>query len=327
MLERKPKVPKEPKPQKAERGAPKAQTLRMARGMKAARVILWAMLVFLCLRGAVSIAQGGTQSAAVDVGRLRQEIAVERARDAQMLSFAEDFAREYLTYNAGGDQDYRQRISAYAPESLFSAVRIGSGSAEAISATAYRHKAYSDTQEDVWVRLTVRYTTREYNATGDTMETSQLHEATLKVPIAFTSDGFIVEDYPAFVTDARKATDYAQESYTGKNAEKETQVAVEAALENFFRAYYAENMSVIRYYLTPDAELDDFFGLSGRVAFQRLAECSVYMSEESDALLAIVGVEVADVSGLVVMQRFHVELEPQDGQIHVRSINIRSKNI
>ncbi len=330
MFGKKQKAPKQPKPAKPkpERSRSEVQTLRKAQGMRIARVILWVMLAFVFFRGVVAIFQGGMNDPTETVEKYRREAMASQTRSEQLLPFAEDFARDYLTYSPGGDQEYRQRLKAYAPDSLFSAVRIGNSAAEAVSATAYRHEPYSDTQEDVWVRLTVRYTTKERVAdTGETMETRQLLETTLKVPVACTGSGFIVEDYPAFVADERKTTDWTAENYSGTSADRDTREAVEAALTGFFRAYYGDDQGVIQYYLTPDAEAGDFLAVGGRVEFQRVSECKVYIPEGTGTLVAIVGVEVKDANGLTLPQRFHMELLRQDGQFHVKSISTRTKNI
>ena len=320
--------------QKSEKSKPvkrskaEVQTIRKAQGMRIVRVILWIMLTFIFVRGVVAILQDDSESQVVDLQQYQEELAADQTRIEQLLPFAEDFAREYLTYRNGEEQDYMQRLSTYAAPSLFSGIRLTEGSAEALNATAYRHEAYSETQEDVWVRLQVRYTTKERNLeTDEIVEVQKLRETTLKIPVAYTADGYIVEDLPAFVSDSRKATDFKAESYAGTSADRDTQEAVEAALGNFFKAYYTEDQSVIKYYLTPDAELSDFLGLDGRVEFGRIAECKVYRSDDSDALLAIVGLEVRDVNGMTVPQRFHLELQQQDGQFRVRSIHTRSKNI
>lgn len=302
--------------------------MRKAQGMRIARVILWVMLAFVFFRGVVAIFQGGMNDPTETVEQYRRETAASQARIEQLLPFAEDFARDYLTYSPGGEQDYHDRLKAYAPDNLFSGTRIGSNAAEAVSATAYRHEPYSDTQEDVWVRLTVRYTLRERVAdTGETVETRQLRETTLKVPIACTDSGFIVEDYPAFVADERKARDWKPEGYSGTSADRETQTAVEASLTSFFKAYYGDDQGVIQYYLTPDADAADFLAVGGRVDFQRVTECRVYIPEGTGTLLALVTVEVKDAGGMTLPQRFHLELLRQDGQFHVKSLDTRTRNI
>ena len=328
MVQKKQQKAKPPKAGKPARSQSEVQTIRKAQGMKIARMILWVMLAFVFLRGVVAIFRGGMNDSAEELEQYRQENEAARTRIEQLLPFAEDFARDYLTYSPGGEQDYQQRMNAYATKNLFSGVRVGNATAEAVSATAYRHEAYSETQEDVWVRLTVRYTIKNRNPeTGESVETQEFRETTLKVPVACTDSGFVVEDFPAFVTDERKAQDYKAESYSGASADRATQDAVKTALEGFFRAYYAENQGVIQYYLTPDADVSDFLGLNGRVTFQRVSECRVYIPEGTGTLLAIVSVEVTDANGLTVPQRFHMELLRQDGQFHVRNMNVRSKNI
>lgn len=303
--------------------------MRKAQGMKIARIVLWVMLAFIFARGVISVVQDGENEASVDFQQYQNAVMQSQTRTAQLLPFAEDFAREYLTYSAGGEQDYIERLSKFAPASLFSSIRLGNASAEALFATAYRHEAYSQAQEDVWVRLQVRYTTKERNSeTEEIVEVRQVKETTLKIPIACIGESFIVEDLPAFVADERKASSYASSGYTAPGADRDTQNAVREALESFFKAYYTEDQSVVKYYLTADAQQEDFLSLGGRVAFERITNCTVYLpSEDENILLAIVALEVEDANGMLVPQHLHVELLQQDGQYRIRSIDTRIKNI
>lgn len=323
------KAPKAAKPAAVKQGKSEVQTMRKATSQKILRVILWVILTFIFMRGVLSIIQTSSQpQAAEQIQSYREEMTAAQTRTEELLPFAEGFAREYMTYKRGEEQDYIARLSEYATSNLFSGTRLTGGSAEVLYASAYRHEEYSATQEDVWVRLKVHYTMQEQNPeTKEVIQTERDDEMILKVPVACTESGFIVEDYPAFVSDDRKASDYKAEMFSGTSADRATADEVEAALENFFKAYYSDQQSVIKYYLTSDADTGDFAGLQGSVSFRRITDCRVYNQATPEDLLAIVSLEVTDENGMIFTQRFHLKVLYQEGQYYVRSMDTRSKNI
>lgn len=306
-----------------------ARMLRKSTGIKIARVILWIMLVFIFVRGVTAIIRSGSTESAMTQFRTQYETeAVERKRIEELLPFAEGFAREYLTYSANGDEDYKNRLSSYAVSAVYDGVRLRSGSAEVLYARAYRSETYSDTQYDVWVRLDVRYTAQQANTeTGDMTQTVTTKQTVLKVPVAIVGSQYVVEDTPAFVTDTDKADSYERSSYTGSGVDREAENVVEEMLANFYQAYYSDRQSVIKYYLTPDADVDAFWGLQNRVRFERIKDCHVYALDEADTYLAVLTLEVVDDSGLTVPQRFNLKLIYKDDQYYIQSMDVRNKNL
>lgn len=325
------KAPKKPAPPKPApvKAKQEARMLRKAAGIKAARMVLWIILAFIFIRGVAAIARSGSTESAVTQLQSRYEAeAAEQARVEGLLPFAEGFAREYLTYSPSGDDDYKSRLSQYAVSAVYDGIRLRSGSAEALYARAYRSEAYSESQYDVWVRLNVRYTTEEENPdTGDVTQAVATKQTVLKVPVAIVGDRYVIEDTPAFVTDTEKADTYERSGYSGTGADRETEAAVEETLTDFFSAYYSDRQSVIKYYLTADADPDTFLGLQDRVQFSQMTDCRVYVLEEPGAYLAVVTLEVTDDSGLTVPQHFNLRLDYKDGQYYIQSMDVRSKNL
>ena len=93
--------------------------------MKIFRWVFWFMLVCVFARGAYQI----IKPQAAD--ELRQMIKdFEQTQQSQgdaaeeVMDFAQDFAKEYLTYEKGGEQDFRTRINPYISQRLNNAPGI-----------------------------------------------------------------------------------------------------------------------------------------------------------------------------------------------------------
>lgn len=306
--------------------------IRKNRTMKILRGILWAMLIFVFVRGVlVCIRPDPTAEVSKTISDFRAELASYREQDNEVMAFAEGFATEYFTYMGGGTADlaeYTARLDRYASQELLSTVKKAptGSSANVLYAQAYRQEVYSQEQTDVWVFLRVEYTSREDTGAGP-MERTTTKETIVKVPVYAAAGGYIVEDTPVFVNDSTKIANYQrQETTYGPQVDKAGAVVIQEALSNFFTAYYGEQQSVISYFLDVSADQKDFVGLQGRVEFQEITNLRAYYASEADSthITALVTVTVLDDNGVSLLQNYNMTLIYKDNQYYISSMDARA---
>lgn len=305
--------------------------LRKNTVFKILRVIIWTMLCFFFVRGViVSIRPDPTAKVNSIINDFKANLSTYQNQNDEIMAFAQNFVTEYMTYKAGEEFDYVDRLKPYAVETVTNAsYRFPSGaSAKVLYAGAYKQTQYSPTQYDVWVMTTVSYTSKEISEDGISSEIATEDNVVLKVPISVNENRYIVEDYPAFVADDQKAA-YEKVVYTGKESTSDIKNAVELALSNFFKAYYESDQSVIDYYLSPDADPGKFIGLRGRVSLTGIDGLRVYYSNENSTtdFLALVTVSVKDKSNAIITQHYHLNIVYKDKQYYVVDMDIRSTNL
>lgn len=289
------------------------------------------MLCFLFVKGVIiSIRPDPTVKINGIIRDFQTQLSTYQNQNNEIMAFAQNFVVEYMTYKAGEESDYVDRLKIYATDTITNtAYRFPTGStAKALYAGAYKHTQYSPTQYDVWVMTTVEYTSQEISDDGIASETATKDTVVLKVPVSIDENKYIVEDYPAFVADNQKAT-YEKQIYTGKECTAEIKNAVELALSNFYKAYYESDQSIISYYLSPDADTNKFIGLQGRIGFEGIDELRVYYSNESSTtdFLALVTLSVKDKNNTIIAQHYNLNIVYKDKQYYVVDMDIRNTNL
>lgn len=295
------------------------------------RFLIWSMLCFFFIKGIiVSIRPDPTVRVNGIINDFKANLNTYQNQNEEILGFAQNFITEYMTYKAGEEFDYIDRLKPYATETITNAAyRFPQGStAKVLYAGAYKQTQYSPTQYDVWVMSTVLYKSKEISEDGIASEKETEDTVVLKVPVSVDKGKYIVEDYPAFVADDQKAV-YEKEMYTGKESTAEIKNAVELALSNFFKAYYESDQSVIDYYLSPDADPGKFIGLKGRINLEKIEELRVYYSNENSTtdFLALVTLSVKDKNNAVITQHYHLKIIYKDRQYYVVDMDVRNTNL
>lgn len=310
-----------------------AQAIKRGAALAAARLLLWLILGFVFLRGVQAcLRPDAAREVNESIAAFKAELSSVQTQDVEVLAFAQNFATEYLTYAAGAEQDYINRIGKYASKTVTGqTVRFAAGSgASVIYAQAYRKEMYSASQVDVWVLVNVQYYSKQQGEGGTVKEQNIEESAILRIPISVKGNTYIVEDLPAFVSDSNKQTNYAITAFRGGGeCPKEISDAISASLQNFFKAYYEADQSVISYYLTPSADTTKFQGLCGRLQFERIAAMKAYYlsATEKGRFVAIVTVQAKDKNGTSLQQSYHLQLVLRDNQYYVQDIGTRSFNL
>ncbi|MGN0327240.1 MAG: conjugal transfer protein [Lachnospiraceae bacterium] len=331
------KNPKKPKPEKPKKPKTEEYVLKKNTGMKVLRIILWVMLVFIFFKGIISIFQkeDGIDEVALIISNFRQEFSDFKDENEELMSFAENFGREYLTYSIDQKDDYYSRISQYASSVVCNNTQLVDFKANAtcLYINAYRKEEYAPNQYDVYVYAVVEYSRQILNEDGQTYSTETTQaETTMTVPIYSSGDGkYLVEDIPRYVTDTAVSNAvYTQSNYGGTSINDETVIdTVSTSISNFLTSYYTAEQSVIEYYLSSTADKERFRGLQGRYEFVKIDTLNCYYNADQ-SITAVVNFYITDTcNGALLYQEFNVllKVDQDTGRYYILDMNTRSKNI
>lgn len=321
----KPKKEKKPQKQKSEQYVMKKNTT-----MRVLRVCLWGMLILVFIRGVVSIFQRNKEDV-VDamISDFKANYSEFTNRNEEVMSFAQNFVKEYLTYEARGEEEYKRRLQAYVAEDFWSSsVQDFRSAAKAVYVNAYRLEEYSQNQVDVYVQAEVEYTLQVREGESYTEETSR-SPVTLKVPVYCTGGSYVVEGIPQFVSDTVKLSGYRADSYYGDASlsEEETD-KIKTSIQNFLKAYLEADESVIYYYLDSGADKEKFKGLDGRFTLQSLEEIKCYKNAGSTAIVCLVSYKITDVqNNAVMLQKINLTMREAGGKYYIVTMDTRTGNL
>lgn len=303
--------------------------LRKNRFMSILRICLWAMLVIIALKGVISSFQ-----------RDRTEVMDQMIRDfkanyssftnqnEEVMSFAQSFAREYLTYTVRGEEDYKKRLKEYVAQNFFGsdAVLDFSASASAVYVQAYRMEDYTDSQKDVFVRAEVEYTTRSMVDGASYTENSTKETVTLKIPVYCRDGRYAVECVPMVVNDSVWLEKYSPEKVYGNSLPDETVSAIETLVANFLKAYCEQDASVIDYYLDVSADKESFKGLAGRVTFKEVSDIRCCQGEND--IICTVSYKVRDTgNNATLLQKINLTIGKSGQRYYVKTMDARTGNL
>lgn len=336
-LKMKPKKTKPENPKKPKKPKTEEYVLKKNTGMKALRIVLWTMLVFVFFKGIVSIFQkeDGIDEVNAIINNFRQEFSSVKDENEELLSFAQNFGREYLTYRVGEKDDYIDRIREYASSTVYNNSSLVDFKASAVCTyiNAYRKEEYAAGQYDVYVYAIVEYEKQILNEDGQnyTAEVTQA-ETTMIVPVYASAGRYMVEDIPLFVADSVADDSYtAQSGYSGgATLTDATKVeAVQTSIINFLTAYYTAEQSVIDYYLASTADRSSFVGLNGRYSFEYLDSIKCYQNADGSILAVACFVIKDTVNEAQLYQEFNVLLKEDQasGRYYILDMNTKIKNI
>lgn len=154
------------------------------------------MLIFFFVRGVIVTFRPDTLTEAQQViSDFRKELVTEKKLNNEVLSFAQNFVYEYLTYTAGEEKDYKERLKQYiTTTSNVSDTEIYKGAQKAVYVQAYRMDQLDKEHFDVYVLAEVQYEYyREQEATQESAETR------MKVPVLSRDGEMVVDGLPMFV--------------------------------------------------------------------------------------------------------------------------------
>ena len=278
------------------RGKRTGGTLRKNTLLCVGRAILWIMLIFFFVRGVIVTFRPDTLTEAQQViSDFRKELVTEKKLNNEVLSFAQNFVYEYLTYTAGEEKDYKERLKQYiTTTSNVSDTEIYKGAQKAVYVQAYRMDQLDKEHFDVYVLAEVQYEYyREQEATQESAETR------MKVPVLSRDGEMVVDGLPMFVNDNTFMEDYQIQEYSGQAADE-------------------------HYYLSQDADRSKFIGLDGRYTFDRMQSVRCY--QEESMIVCIAEYKISDVvNGAKRWQKVRLNVvRGSDGKYYIQSMSART---
>ena len=305
--------------------------LKKNAGMRILRYAAWAMLVFVFIRGVVTIfAPDKEMEVRHLIAEFQDELNESKELNNEAMAFAQNFAREYLSYQTKGEQEYRERIKPYVSREVYNQSNIFDfkSSASASYVQAYRMEQYGDKQLDVYVLAEITYTQNVLAEDKSTYITENKKCCTvLKVPLYADKGRYVVEALPVFVSDENGMEQYGVQDYVGTGMKDSDKKNVETAVKNFLKAYYEQDETVIDYYLSKEADKSTFEGLAGRYTFEKIVSLSCYQEQDAD-IICLLEYQIKDsVNSAVMMQKVNLQVKKDGGRYYIVTMDARTGNL
>lgn len=312
---------------------PEEYIMRKNTVMRVMRIAIWLMLVFIFIRGVAACMQkDSAQQAQTMIRDFREEFGAYKDDNEEIMGFAQNFVREYMTYESRQENDYAQRIRPYVSREIYG--RAGDlvdfrGKATAVYAKAYRKESYSEQQYDVYVLADIAYETEdtvEKNGETEKTVTVKKRPVTVKVPVYRQKDGYVVEGIPVIVNDSMGIEGYSTPSYSGTAITDSRTALVQDAVTSFLTAYCEQDQNVIEYYLTKDADREKFRGLSGRYLFDAVESINCY--DTGTDILCIVSFTVTDPeNGGRMLQSLNISVSADGDRYYIKDMNTKTGHL
>lgn len=307
----------------------KSQTYILKKNMfmKIMRIILWIILIFVFIRGVISIVRPDSYKTAINtIKEFKNNFKQIKNSEEELFAFSQNFVYEYTTYEVNKEVDYINRVKQYAIEHLFSRELKLLKNAKCLYARTYRLEEYAENRYNMYVLAKVEYTekkTAENNTTFIDIKTIQ--DRTFKVPVFKDKNGYVIDNLPIFVNDTIKLDKHSPKQYSGKELLKSEAEGIKKSLGNFFKSYYEEEQSIIDYYLSANADKNKFQGLNKQVLYKEITNLKVYQLDERK-YLALVSLLVID-NETLLQQDFNIILVSKDSRYYIEDIDTRITNL
>ena len=299
--------------------------------MKILRYAAWIMLFFVFVRGVITIFAPDKEAQVKKmIADFKEELNDYKELNNEAMSFAQNFAKEYLTYEAKGEQEYIERLKPYVSEVVCnqSSILDFKNSADATYVQAYRIEQYSKNQLDVYVLAEITYSINILSDDQSTYTTEiQKCQSVLKVPIYVDKGKYVVESLPVFVSDTNGIEKYTIQAYFGTSVNESSKKEVETSVGNFLRAYYEQDETVINYYLSKEADKSKFEGLDGRYTFEKIVSSSCYQEQGAD-MVCLLEYQIRDaVNNTLITQKVNLQVKKDGSKYYIITMDARTGNL
>jgi Conjugative transposon protein TcpC len=276
---------------------------RKARLVRAAgRALLWTVVFFLLVRGALALVAGP----APETTRGASAGSAVSGQDDEILAFAAGFARAYMTFSPAHPEKHARALSTYVAPSL--GEHAGLQLPE-----AGKGQAVAETLPAGIVRLDRRRSlvTVAVALAGDP------RARFLAVPVARDDEGRLaVFDYPSFASPPAKLT--GQSGLEERPLPAEDRAEIEALLARFFPRFLAADPGELAYFLPPGVRVEP---LGATLRFRDLVALTANGAPRRDRVSALATVDVLDpASGTGYLLRYLIVLERRD-RWYVAAVN------
>lgn len=298
-------------------GEVKVKRLKTDTVMKVGRIILWTVILFLLVRGLISIlqprseviVQGMINEFQEDVDR-REKIQIEAA------AFAEGFATEYYTCLGSYDKEYAKRIKPYVAKNSDIKAPIGSSySTSVLCAKTQRIGYLDDLNYDIDVHLKVKYTPLNESVVAKTKEIY------VRVPVSTDGKGnYAVTSIPMYIPVEVAGSISSAGTYSGNTVENKVKSSIKETLSSFFPVYFSGSANEISYFVTADSDIKRT--AAGMVEFGSLNSAVIVQDPETGDYLVDAELIVKD-DGTDMKQRMFLRMSYEKKHYYVKEINTR----
>lgn len=311
----------------------KKKVLKKDTGRKVARVIFWILLIFIFFKGIIHMLTPNTD--AEEVRKMLNDFKAQYEDNTQesegVYGFAQNFIKEYLTYSNDYEEEYKERIKPYVTDDVYNTELLDfKGNSEVTYVEAYKKEKYSKNQVDVYVIADVQYAIQEISEDGENYDTLiKTGTSIVKVPIYMKNSKYVVEDIPEFVSDNMKLENHESQQYAAEEITEESEIeVVREFLNNFFKAYYEEEQSVIDYYIKQGIKKEKFSGLKGRYLFVEISDFKLYQNVDEEGNTVIAAIKVKDsVNGATLSQAMNLKLIKDGERYYIADMNTKTINL
>lgn len=303
--------------------------LKKNTGMRILRVFLWVMLSFIFIRGIISIFNSDKEEKMQRmISDFKTEYSEFTNQNNEVMAFAQNFAREYLTYDVKKEEDYKARLSPYVAKNFFSnSINDFRSTAKAIYVQAYRLEEYSKNQMDVYVLAEVEYTSRHLDEENQAYVTESTQEQVmLNIPVYLSNGAYVVENIPLPVNDSIYLEQYSVKEYYGTTMDDTT--ALQTSIENFLKAYFEQDESIINYYLDASADKEKFAGLKGRFSFLGIEDLKCFREQPGEDIICLVTFKLQDGGNAAkLLQKVNLCIREGGEKYYIKSMGNRIGNM
>lgn len=295
----------------------KVNTVKTDTLMKVGRIVLWAVILFLLLRGVISLLQPRSDVIVQEMISAYQEDAERRERvQIGAAAFAESFANEYYTCLGSYDKDYAKRLKPYLAKNNDIKAPLGSAYATTVRSSKAQKIIYIDELNyDVDVHLKVDY---KPIAEGTDAKTKEVY---IRVPVSADDKGnYAVTSMPMYVPVETAANISNVSTYSGTSVESAEKQSIKETLSSFFPVYFGGSANEISYYVTADSNIKKT--AAGMVEFKNINSVVVVRDSETGDFLVDAELTVSD-DGTDMKQRIFLRMIYEKKHYYVKEINTR----
>lgn len=255
--------------------------------LKIIRIVLWALIVLIIIRGVVSIIKpNDTQNIISENKKFLEKVENENSLQLRLFSFAEDFTRDYFTRYPINKDDFKNRILKYTTEQL--AIDMNNSSySEIINVSAFYFEKYSDNQYNISVSARIKqFVPKE--GQENVQEDKKAYDnniitENIKVPIYVDEQGkMIVDSIPMLIAAAEKSNIKIEEFNAEGESNQEIVKKINDGLNEFFKVYYGGEQTQLDFLLEKEGIIKV---TSSQSKFEKINTTKIYKISENEHLV------------------------------------------
>lgn len=254
---------------------------------KAGKIIFWLLFGFMILVVMMNLFSGGNKTQA----KTEAVPVVNKATSPEAVQFAQDFARDFLTWNSSssGQSDHANRLAKYLANDLDpdAGLQIQNTTVQKSIFDASEVKDIEDKGNDC-AEITLLVS---YDVTKAKAKKPQTVSKYLVVPVTYTGNSFSLYQLPRFTFINENAHLSQTQDTTLRQVSADTQSRVEAFLPTFFKAYTVDSQDQLNYFLTSSSVTT---GLNNTLNFVSIDNDNIYVGKGNNSYLAFVQATFSD---------------------------------